>query len=391
MTSPNTSRRSTPHRQTQARESNLKRHSKLDQITKIDKTDRCSMSSNSSAALISLREAPKKAMSGAERAKAYRDRKKAKASTRAPRPSKPTPTSDSSGSLISEIRCAEPSEASAPQPARAVAPSLEFLSAASPGTPAPVTSPEVPCVTATVTPLAPAVTPSRLRLAPTALNASAIALAGVGMAINGWFARSLGSSDFAGWLFLALGMAADLVALGMPSCAANLWRARRRAASLVGWALWLVAFVFAAMAGLGFASTNVSDVTLARASRVTPAVTAAQAALADAMAARDRECKGGVGKFCREREAAVVERRQVLDLAAAAVGLVADPQTDAAIKLVSWASFGTLRPATEDFVMLRLILLALLPQLGGLLMLVARGPASGSKQNPPQRAGSSHV
>lgn len=158
----------------------------------------------------------------------------------------------------------------------------------------------------------------------------------------------------------------------MPSCAANLWQARQRAASLVGWALWLVTFVFAVTAGLGFASTNLSDVTLARASRVTPAVTTAQAALSDATIARDRECKGGVGKFCRERDAAVVERRQVLDSAVAAVGQGADPQSDAAVKLVAWATFGALRTAPEDFAMLRLLLLALLPQLGGLLMLVAR-------------------
>jgi len=87
------------------------------------------------------------------------------------------------------------------------------------------------------------------------LNIAALCLAAVGVAINGWFARSLGSSDVAGWLFLALGVAADLIALGMPSCAANLWQARQRATSLVGWALWLVTFVFAVTAGLGFVST----------------------------------------------------------------------------------------------------------------------------------------
>ena len=129
----------------------------------------------------------------------------------------------------------------------------------------------------------------------------------------------------------------------------------------------------------GFASTNISDVTLVRASRPTPAVTSAQAALTDAIAARDRECKGGAGKFCREREAAVAERRQVLDAATTSVGQAADPQTVAAIRLVAWASGGTLRPAPEDFAMLRLTLLVLLPQIGGLLLLVGRPrPAVGA-------------
>ena len=131
-------------------------------------------------------------------------------------------------------------------------------------------------------------------------------------------------------------------------------------------------FVFAVTAGIGFASVNITDVTTARAGRVTPAVTAAQSALNDAMSARDRECMRGVGKFCREREAAVAERRQILDTAMGSVGQTADPQTDAAIKLVAWVSHGVLRPSGDDFAMLRLVLLALLPQIGGILLMVSR-------------------
>jgi hypothetical protein len=55
------------------------------------------------------------------------------------------------------------------------------------------------------------------------------------------------------------------------------------------------------------------------------------------MSARDRECKDGMGKFCREREAAVNERRQTLDTAMLAIGL-----------------------------------LSLLPQIGGILLMVGR-------------------
>jgi len=123
---------------------------------------------------------------------------------------------------------------------------------------------------------------------------------------------------------------------------------------------------------IGFASVNITDVTAARASRVTPAITAAQSALSDAMSARDRECKNGVGKYCREREAAVAERRQILDSAMASVGQTADPQTNAAVKLVAWISQGMLRPSSDDFAMLRLVLLALLPQIGGILLMVSR-------------------
>jgi hypothetical protein len=217
-----------------------------------------------------------------------------------------------------------------------------------------------------------AVVPSRTGVAAILLTTAAIALAIVGMTMNGWFARSLGSSDVAGWLFLAIGVAADLVALVMPTCAARLWQGRQRATSLAAWGVWLMTFVFAVTAGVGFASINIADVTTARASRVTPAVQAAQGALTDAMAARDRECKGGVGKFCREREAAVNERRQALDTAMHSVERTADPQTDAAIRLVAWLTHGALRPSDDDFAMLRLVLLALLPQIGGILLMVSR-------------------
>jgi hypothetical protein len=56
----------------------------------------------------------------------------------------------------------------------------------------------------------------------------------------------------------------------------------------------------------------------------------------------------------------------------ASVGQAADPQTDAAIRIVAWASQGAPQPTGNDFTMLRLILLALLPQVGGILLMVGR-------------------
>jgi hypothetical protein len=73
-------------------------------------------------------------------------------------------------------------------------------------------------------------------------------------------------------------------------------------------------------------------------------VTAAQEALRDAVTSRDRECAGGVGKFCREREAAVTKQRQALDEAMRTVAASADPQTEAAAK----ASERSGRPATTS-------------------------------------------
>jgi hypothetical protein len=190
--------------------------------------------------------------------------------------------------------------------------------------------------------------------------------------MNGWFARSLGSTEPAGYLFLAVGVAADAVALVLPSVAAGQWQARQRATSLAGWVVWLMTFAFAISSSVGFASVNIADVTMARAGRVTPAVTSAQAALSDAQAARDRECRSGTGKFCREREATVADRRQALDKAMSEVAATSDSQTDAAVHMIAWVSGGTVRPSGDDFAMLRLALLAMLPQFGGVLLMLAR-------------------
>jgi hypothetical protein len=294
------------------------------------------------ASIIPLHQPKKKAKSGAQRAGTQRQRKRQKAKA----PASPNNESASSEPLIPEGF--SPVDSVFAEPPAAPLPTVTFRAVARDED-----------------------APSR-SISPILLRAAALALAGVGIAMNGWFARSLGASDAAGWLFFATGVASDLVALVAPSCSARLWQARHRATSLAGWAVWAMTFVFAVTAGVGFASTNIADVTLVRASRVTPAVAAAQAALSDAMAARDRECKGGVGKFCREREAAVNERRQALDTAMQAVGQTADPQTEAAIRIVAWASHGALQPTSSDFAMLRLVLLAMLPQIGGILLMVGR-------------------
>jgi hypothetical protein len=55
------------------------------------------------------------------------------------------------------------------------------------------------------------------------------------------------------------------------------------------------------------------------------------------------------------------------------------PKTEAAIRVVAWISRGVLRPTGDDFAMLRLILIALLPQISGILLMVGRLASSGIK------------
>jgi hypothetical protein len=301
------------------------------------------MADDSSASIIQFTQAPKKrAMTPAERQRLCRARKRAKAASTLPA----TVLTGGGGSSPEQSR--NPVFASEPTVGESVTIPQQSRHA----------------VTA----------PSRRRpLASWLLTGAALASAVIGMTINGWFSRSLGSSESAGWLFLAIGVVADLVALASPTCAAFLWQGRQRVMAGVASAVWAITFVFAVTSGVGFASINIADVTVTRASRVTPAVMVAQTALSDAMTARDRECRGGVGKFCRERESAVIDRRAALDTAMQSVHGLADPQADAAVHLVAWVSRGFLKPTGEDFSMLRLVLLALLPQIGGILLMIGRG------------------
>lgn len=303
---------------------------------------------------------PKPALSAAERARNYRIRKRQKADTaeavEAPIVTAPAVTPRVTAPVTSRVM-----------------PVTEIVTAivtedVTPTVTAPVTAPVTSPVTRPI-----AVPVAASRVAPWLLTVAAFGLAAVGVTMNGWFARSLGSSDIAGWLFLAIGVAADMVALAVPSCAARLWEARQRLTAALSWGIWSMTFAFALTAGIGFASVNLTDVTLARAARVTPAVETARADLADAMASRDRECKGGVGKVCREREQTVIDRRAGLDAAMRTVEKSADPQTEAASRMVAWLTRGLFQPSGDDFGMLRLMLLAILPQIGGVLLMIARG------------------
>src|SRR5215469_14235610 len=132
------------------------------------------MADDTSVSVIPLHQVPqkRKAKTGAERAKAYRQRKKTSAVSAAP------PSSEHLVPLDS--------------------PSADSANAALLGPSGMRQLESAPAPTVSLHPVA------RLRrsIAPVLLSTAALALAGVGITMNGWFARSLGSTD-AGWLFLA--------------------------------------------------------------------------------------------------------------------------------------------------------------------------------------------
>jgi hypothetical protein len=186
---------------------------------------------------------------------------------------------------------------------------------------------------------------------------------------NAVYAWSLGAGDLAGAVFAGIGIAADALVLLLPSVAASQWRAGRRARSLVGWAVYPLAFAFAVAGSVGFSAVNIADVISARAGRTSPGIELAQRRLDVAAKQVAAECKQ-VGPLCRQRQAE--ERQALADLSAAcaAVAAGADPQAAQVAALVAWAS--PWRPSPDGVALARLALLALLPQLGGLVLMAGR-------------------
>jgi hypothetical protein len=208
-----------------------------------------------------------------------------------------------------------------------------------------------------------------------ALTILAYGLALVGLGINAWFAWNRGTDLMDKLLFASLGLIAEGILFYLPARAAEVWRQRHFGAFAFAVVLWPFLFTFALTNSLGFASLNLTDVAIARAERVTPEVALAQRTADTLTKSREDECRKR-GDKCRQLEQD--ERNALADLrtAQAKVSQTADPQVDAAAKLMAWASLGRLTPSPEDFGMLRLFLLTFLPQIGGVVLMVARSQRS---------------
>lgn len=163
-----------------------------------------------------------------------------------------------------------------------------------------------------------------------------------------------------------------------------------------------------ALTSLGFASTNIGeavtgrgaaihqraslleDVERLKAERVSlpPFTPTSEQAVTAATIARDQEC-GRVGDNCRRRVAelaAVLQAKALTDKAAEIDGRIAalsvklantpavasaDPQVDGAVAVLAWLSRGVIARVAADIGMVRLIGVATMPILGGLLIAFA--------------------
>jgi hypothetical protein len=171
-----------------------------------------------------------------------------------------------------------------------------------------------------------------------------------------------------------------MLAIVLPSAAVALWWNCRRILSASAWVVWGLAASMAMLASLGFASLHLGDTAAARTAIIATAtvaadqrsstIEAARAAADAATKSRVAEC-GRRGPLCRDLEH--VERTRMSELAAAIALPVppaatitdGDPQVTGAVRLAQWIGLSV---TATDVGNLRLALMALLPNLAGLVL-----------------------
>jgi hypothetical protein len=249
------------------------------------------------------------------------------------------------------------------------------------------------------------------------LFSTAVGLTVVGLIMNARFAASFGQTVEAAVLLATIGLAVDMLAVVLPTVAAQLWQRRSIMAAGVAWTIWVAALSMTLLAAMGFASTNIGDAVAGRAK-----VASESSALTDRIG-RLRSERAGIsetrsiaaievelqraqpeaqavwrvtngcrdvtritsGRACEKvlelREAlATAERRDGLDvelrtaegkLATLPAIALADPQATTAAEVLAWLSAGALKPAPGDISRLRALGLALTPSMAGLLAMMA--------------------
>jgi hypothetical protein len=253
-----------------------------------------------------------------------------------------------------------------------------------------------------------AATPVTVTARPALLAATVFLLglttAAVGLYLNASFLWSFGRTSQAGAVLAVISLVTDAVTLVQPCVTAGLWARRRYVLAVTALAAYLLAVTMTALTSLGFASTNVGDAVTERAAAVQQragmledierlkaertslqiAPTTEQAVTA-ATIARDQEC-GRVGENCRRRVAeltallqakALTDKATEIDSRIAALSAKldhtpalasADPQTSGAVAVITWLSRGAIAPAAADIENVRLLGVATMPILGGLLI-----------------------
>jgi hypothetical protein len=116
---------------------------------------------------------------------------------------------------------------------------------------------------------------------------------------------------------------------------------------------------------------------------MTEGVRTADHALDTARTKRDEACGPGHGKSvaCKTRQAEIAKLEANQTQAAAKVAAQARPESRDFAKLVTWVSRGAVQPSADDFAMLWLLFRTFLPQVGGLVRMLASARRSTTVEN----------
>jgi hypothetical protein len=191
----------------------------------------------------------------------------------------------------------------------------------------------------------------------------------LGVSINIWNAMTGG--PIANMILpAAMGVLAEAVMFFLPERTISL----PVSGKLLAWTFLAFVAAFALTNSLRMASIVSADQAAARADRQTEGVRTADQALEVARAKRDEACGRGLGKTvaCQSRQAEVSKLEAKQTLATVKVAAQARPESADFADLVAWASMGTVRPTVKDFDMLWLFFRTFLPQVGGLVLMLAR-------------------
>jgi hypothetical protein len=193
---------------------------------------------------------------------------------------------------------------------------------------------------------------------------------GLGIAINVWNARTTGGDLLGMAIPVGLGVLVEAVLFYVPARLMTLtsWR---RALAICVYALF---FAFAVVNSLRMASLIAADQAAARADRQTAGVQAAARALDNARAERDNACRSTQGKStaCLSRRDEVAKLEKAQTAATAKVEAAAKPENADFSALVTWITRGAMKPGANDFSMIWLLLRTILPQIGGLVLMLAK-------------------
>jgi hypothetical protein len=195
-----------------------------------------------------------------------------------------------------------------------------------------------------------------------------LAATAVGLYVNASFLWKFGRSSEASLLLAIIGLVTDGMTVTLPSVAVGLWLRRRYALVATAAPIYLLAVT------------------------MNKFIPTSAAMVGAAQRAHDQEC-AKFGPICGQRadalnaaianktltdHAADLDRRisaAIEKLAGIPVLAAGDPQVEAAVAVVTWASMGTFKPSASDVEMLRVLGVAAIPIVGGLLLSFAFGLA----------------